>query len=115
MGHLPRNISTMCSILFGVVELLTAQFQEDGNIHFKCKKHLIIRKKYFAGKHSRLEANPRKPQKFSTSNDLHYTVLKKCEANKKQPYTYVRPKTLISAETKKLLIKDISNSWNDIQ
>ena len=23
----------------------------------------------------RLEANPRKPQKFSTANDLHYTVL----------------------------------------
>ena len=26
-------------------------------------------------KPSRLEANPRKPQKFSTVNDLHYTVL----------------------------------------
>ena len=32
MGHLPRNISTMCSILFGGVELITAQFQGDGNI-----------------------------------------------------------------------------------
>ena len=30
--HLPRNISTMCSILFGAVELITAQFQGDGNI-----------------------------------------------------------------------------------
>ena len=30
--------------------------------------------KKFAGKPSRLEANPRKPQKFSTANDLHYTV-----------------------------------------
>ena len=28
----------------------------------------------FAGKPSRLEANPRKPRKFSTANDLHYTV-----------------------------------------
>ena len=37
-------------------------------------KHLIIKKKKFAGKLSRLEANPRKPQKFSTVNDLHYTV-----------------------------------------
>ena len=33
------------------------------------------RKKKFTGKPSRLEANPRKPQKFSTANDLHYTVL----------------------------------------
>ena len=32
------------------------------------------RKKKFAGKPSRLEANPRKPRKFSTANDLHYTV-----------------------------------------
>ena len=31
--------------------------------------------KKFAGKPSRLEANPRKPRKFSTVNDLHYTVL----------------------------------------
>ena len=37
-------------------------------------KHLIIKKKIFAGKLSRLEANPRKSQKFSTANDLHYTV-----------------------------------------
>ena len=34
-------------------------------------------KKKFAGKPSRLEANPRKPRKFSTANDLHYTVLGK--------------------------------------
>ena len=33
------------------------------------------RKKKIAGKPSRLEANPRKPQKFSTVNDLHYMVL----------------------------------------
>ena len=32
------------------------------------------KKKKFAGKPSRLEANPRKPRKFSTANDLHYTV-----------------------------------------
>ena len=38
-------------------------------------KHLIIiRKKKFAGKPLRLEANLRKPQKFSTANNLHYTV-----------------------------------------
>ena len=37
-------------------------------------KHLIIKKKKFAGKPLRLEANPRKPQTFSTANDLHYTV-----------------------------------------
>ena len=36
-------------------------------------KHLIIKKKKFAGKPSRLEANPRKPQNFSTASDLHYT------------------------------------------
>ena len=32
------------------------------------------RKKEFAGKPSRLEANLQKPRKFSTANDLHYTV-----------------------------------------
>ena len=32
VGHLPRKISTMCLILFGGVELITAQFQGDGNI-----------------------------------------------------------------------------------
>ena len=31
-------------------------------------------KEKFAGKPSRLEANPRKPRKFSAANDLHYTV-----------------------------------------
>ena len=38
-------------------------------------KNLIIRKEKFAGKPSRVEPNLRKPQKFSTANDLHYTVL----------------------------------------
>ena len=37
-------------------------------------KHLIITKKKFADKLSPLEANPQKPRKFSTVNDLHYTV-----------------------------------------
>ena len=37
-------------------------------------KHLIIKRKRFAGKPSRLEANPRKPQKFSTANNWHYMV-----------------------------------------
>ena len=37
-------------------------------------KHLIIRQKKFAGKPLRLKANPRK---FSTANDLHYTVFNK--------------------------------------
>ena len=32
------------------------------------------KKEKFAGKLSRLEANPRKVQKFSTVNNLHYTV-----------------------------------------
>ena len=32
--------------------------------------------KKFIGKLSWLEANPRKPRKFSTENDLHYTVAK---------------------------------------
>ena len=32
------------------------------------------RKKKFAGKPLRLEANPQKPRKFSTANNLHYTV-----------------------------------------
>ena len=41
---------------------------------YRNSKHLIITKKKFAGNLSRLEANPRKPQKFSTVNDLHYTV-----------------------------------------
>ena len=33
------------------------------------------RKKKFTGKPSRLEANPRKLRKFSTVNDLYYTVV----------------------------------------
>ena len=33
-----------------------------------------LKKKKFAGKPSRLEANPRKMQKFSAANDLHNTV-----------------------------------------
>ena len=32
------------------------------------------KKEKFAGKFSRLEANLQKPRKFSTANDLHYTV-----------------------------------------
>ena len=38
-------------------------------------KHLIITKKNFTGKLSRLETDPGKPRKFSTVNDLHYTVV----------------------------------------
>ena len=45
-------------------------------------KHLIIKKK-FAGKPSRLEANPRKLQKFSTTDDLHYTVFSMMRINAK--------------------------------
>ena len=33
------------------------------------------KKEKFAGKPSRLEANPQKLRKFSTADDLHYTVL----------------------------------------
>ena len=43
--------------------------------------------------------------------------VKKCEANQKQHCkigTYVRPKALISAEAKKLLIKNLFNYLNDI-
>ena len=36
---------------------------------------LCNKKEKFAGKPSRLEANPRKPRKFSTANDLHCTVV----------------------------------------
>ena len=35
---------------------------------------LVIRKKKLAGKPSRLQANLQKTRKFSTMNDLHYTV-----------------------------------------
>ena len=52
------------------------------------------KKKEFAGKLLRLQANPQKPRKFSATNDLHYTV---------------------SAEAKKLLYQNTFNSLNDIQ
>ena len=58
MGHLPRNIPAMCS---------------DRTRAWSAVRH--DKKKKFAGKLSRLEANPRKPRKFSAVNDLHYTVL----------------------------------------
>ena len=41
--------------------------------------------------------------------------VKKCEANQKQHCKQVRPKTLISVEAKKLLIKNLFNYLNDIQ
>ena len=41
--------------------------------------------------------------------------VKKCEANYKQHCKQVRPKTLISVEAKKLLIKNLFNYLNDIQ
>ena len=41
--------------------------------------------------------------------------VKKCEANQKQHCKQVRPKTLISVEAKKLLIKFFFNYLNDIQ
>ena len=40
--------------------------------------------------------------------------VKKCEANQKHHCNYVRPKTLISAEAKKLLINFL-NYLNNIQ
>ena len=46
-----------------------------GKLSYNNSKHLIIRKKKIAGKSSRLEANPRKPRKFSTANNLHYRVI----------------------------------------
>ena len=59
--------------LFSTVKLFTAQFQGDGSIQgifhrveWKFKK--------ICWKLSRLEANLRKLQKFSTMNDLHYMV-----------------------------------------
>ena len=39
--------------------------------------------------------------------------VKKCEANQKQHCKQVRPKTLISVEAKKLLIKNLFNYLND--
>ena len=42
--------------------------------------------------------------------------VKMCKVNKEQPYIlYVQPKALISAEAKKLPIKDVFNYLNDIQ
>ena len=53
-------------------------------------KHLIIKQKKFAGKPLRLEANPRKPRKFSTTDDLHYTVfLKRGDVVTMTPRTHV--------------------------
>ena len=54
---------------------------------------------------------------FTKSSDMlnkNTLGVKKCGANKKQPYLYVRPKALISAEAKKSPIKDVSNYLNDI-
>ena len=55
VGHLPRNIPAICSD--------------------RSPLSAMIKKKKFAGKLSRLKANPRKPRKFSAANDLHYTVV----------------------------------------
>ena len=61
VGHLPRNISTMCLIFI----------QCSGIIYCTISgKHW----KKFAGKLSRLETNPQKTRKFYTANDLHYSV-----------------------------------------
>ena len=51
------------------------------NLPVICRKNFAIVQqseipynKKIIGKPSRLEANPQKPLKFSTANDLHYTV-----------------------------------------
>ena len=61
VGHLLRNISTMCLIFI----FYLARWNH--LLHYNMTEK-------FAGKFSRLEANPRKPRKFSTANDLHYMV-----------------------------------------
>ena len=71
VGHLPRNISTMCSIFIrrgGIIYCTVL-----GRRNIQGIFHRVGWK--FAGKLSRLEANPRKARKFSTANDLHYTVI----------------------------------------
>ena len=55
---------------------------------------------------------------FQKSSDIlnkNTLGVKKCEANQKQYCKQVRPKTLISVEAKKLLIKNLFNYLNDIQ
>ena len=55
---------------------------------------------------------------FQKSGDMlnkNTLGVKKCEANQKQHCKQVRPKTLISVEAKKLLIKNLFNYLNDIQ
>ena len=54
------------------------------------KKVKSFLQKFFTGKVSRLPINPRKPRKFSTSNDLHYTVTHSfLHANLYQHFSYV--------------------------
>ena len=52
---------------------------------------------------------------YSTMLNKNTLGVKKCEANQKQKNTHVRPKTLISAEVKKLPIKNLYNYLNDMQ
>ena len=79
-------------------------------------KHLIIQKKKFAGKPSRLEVNPREPRKFSTTNDLHYTVFKSRDQHERNGnwilHTSKHAIKFILIE--KSHLKPTSNNINDI-
>ena len=51
------------SVIHGKTFAIVQQFETHYN-----------KRQKFAGKPSPLEANPRKPRKFSTANNLYYTV-----------------------------------------
>ena len=64
------------------------------HLPFQSKECFIIANKKLAGKLLRLQANPLKPQKFSTINNLHYTV----SVNKiTYHYKYVRNLSLLTS------------------
>ena len=71
VGHLPRNISTMCSIFIWCGEIIYCIVSGRRKYSSDLPQGGMEIQENFAGKLSQLEVNLRK---FSTVNDLHYTV-----------------------------------------
>ena len=78
VGHVPRYISTLCSLFIrhgGLVDsIVLGGRQYSRNLPPCLPQGRMEIRKSFTGKVSRLPIDPQNPQNFSTSNDLQYTV-----------------------------------------